>query len=80
MTRVLVLSTPGCTHCKMALELLEKLKKEKKDLEIEHVLVTEKPEMLKKYPILVSPGIVIDGKLVSQGGVNEKQLRSLLKM
>lgn len=80
MTKVLVLSTPGCPHCKMALEILEKLNKEKKDLEVEHILITEKPEMLKKYPILASPGIVIDGRLVSQGGVNEKQLRNLLKI
>jgi len=80
MTNVLVLSTPGCPHCRRALEILEGLKREKKDLRVEHVIVTEKPEVLKKYPIMASPGIVIDGKLVSQGGVNERQLRKALGM
>lgn len=79
MTEVLVLSTPGCTHCAAAKKILEKLKKEIKGLIVKEIDITKDPSILQKYPVMSAPGIVINGKLEFTGGVSEAQLRKKLK-
>ena len=78
MTEVLVLSTPGCTHCASAKKILEKLKKEIKGLLVKEIDITKDPAILQKYPVMSAPGIVIDGTLEFTGGVTEDQLRKKL--
>ncbi|PJE61642.1 thioredoxin [Candidatus Roizmanbacteria bacterium CG10_big_fil_rev_8_21_14_0_10_39_12] len=64
-----------CAHCTLALEALNRIKKDKPDLEIEKIdlLKPEGQEMAQKYGIMASPGIVIDGKLTFQGGGSKRE-------
>jgi len=81
MAKVQFLSSDTCAHCKLALEALNRIKKDKLDLEIEKIdlLKPEGQKMAQKYGIMASPGIVINGKLAFQGGASEEQLRKALK-
>ena len=78
MIEVKVLRTPGCSHCAMVLKELEELKEEF-DLNIVEIDVVEHPEEATKYGIMVSPGVVINGKLASQGPVSKEELRKKLR-
>ena len=60
--KVKVLTTPGCSNCKILEKMLEKL-----GISYDLIDVTEKSEYLEKYPIFTAPGLVIDGKLRSTG-------------
>lgn len=72
------LTMPGCGICKAVKPILEKLRDEFK-FELEEIDVSKHPELIEKYQIMASPGIVIDGKLEFTGGVTEEQLREKLK-
>jgi glutaredoxin len=78
--KILILDTPGCSSCKYAEELIERIKKEgniKIDVEVKDI--TKHPELLQKYQIMSAPGIVIDGELKFTGKPSEKELRKALK-
>lgn len=77
MIKVQFVSSDTCAHCVQALEALERIKKEKADLEIEKVDLTrpEGQKLAQQYGIMASPGIIIDGELAFQGGASEEQLR-----
>ena len=78
--KVLILDTPGCVSCKYAEELIARIKKEENlhfDIEVKDI--TKHPEVLQKYQIMSSPGIVIDGKLEFTGKPKEDELRKKLK-
>ena len=55
---VQILTTPGCSNCKVLENMLEKL-----GIKYDVIDVTEKPEYLERYPIFTAPGLIIDGKL-----------------
>ncbi len=78
MTEVLILSTPGCANCAYVKRILERLKKEYKNLKIKEIDITKKPELIQKYQVMSAPGIVINGKLEFTGGATEEQLRKKL--
>lgn len=75
MVNVIVLTTPGCKTC----IILEKMLNEFK-VKYQIIDITKKPEILKKYPILAAPGIVINGKLEFVGVPSKEQLRKKLKI
>ena len=78
--KVQILKTPGCSSCSKAVELVEKIRREENlDLEIEELDITKHPELLQRHQIMVSPGIIIDGKLEFTGTPGEKKLREKLK-
>lgn len=78
--KVQILKTPSCGSCAKATELIRKIKEEEGlDFEIEELDITEHPDLLQKYQIMVSPGIVIDGKLEFTGMPSEKELRMKLR-
>lgn len=79
MLKIMVLRTPGCSHCARAEETLKKLKQEGMNFELETIDITKNPEMLQKYQIMSTPGIVFNSKLEFSGGVTEKQLRDKIK-
>ncbi len=68
-----VLTTPGCSNCKVLENMLENL-----GLSYDLIDVTENPEYLAKYPIFVAPGLVIDGKLVFSGVPKIKDLKKII--
>jgi len=60
--KVEVLTTPGCSNCKVLEKMLDNL-----GISYDLIDVTEKSEYLEKYPIFTAPGLVIDGKLEFMG-------------
>jgi len=78
--KVLILKTPGCASCAEASKMIKNIKRgEKLQFDIKEIDITEHPDVLEKYPIMSSPGIVIDGKLEFVGMPNEKKLREKLR-
>lgn len=73
MVKVLILTTPGCVTCSQVESMLDKLKVKYKVID-----VTKDPKILKKYPIMAAPGVVINGKLEFTGVPSEKDLRKAL--
>jgi glutaredoxin len=60
--KVEVLTTPGCSNCKVLEKMLDNL-----GISYDLIDVTKKPEYLERYPIFTAPGLVIDGKLEFTG-------------
>ena len=78
--KVLILDVPGCASCKYAEALIAQIKKEEKlQFSVEVKDITKHPDILQKYQVMISPGIVIDGKLKFTGRPQEKELRNALK-
>lgn len=67
----------GCVHCAQTKEILKKIKPEYPELAITEVdmITPEGQELISKYGIMSSPGIIINGELFSMGGTTEKELR-----
>ena len=63
------------------LNFLEEIKPDFPDLQVEEVDMTtpEGQAMIGKYMVMSSPGIVIDGELFSQGGLDKSKLIDKLK-
>ena len=78
MTKMEILHMPGCSCCNQAIGYAENLKKEF-NLEVETIDMTKNPEVVDKYKIRTSPGIVINGELVSIGETTEQDMRKLLQ-
>lgn len=74
MEKVQILTTPGCTTCAEVERMLDKLK-----IKYEVIDITKRPEILRKYPILTAPGIVIDGKLEFTGVPKIEDLKEKLQ-
>ncbi len=73
-----ILFVPGCTCCDHVISDAQDLKKEF-SLEIEVIDVTVRLEMLERYPIFSSPGIVINSELVHTGDIKKEKLRKLIQ-
>lgn len=78
MIKMQILHVPGCTCCNQAIDYAENLKKEFQ-LEVETLDMTKNPELVDKYNIRTSPGIVINGELVSVGETTEERMRKYLQ-
>lgn len=76
MITIQFITVPGCHECAKAKEILEKLKPEFPNMQIEEVDATTQKgmELVLKYGIFASPGIVISGELFSTGGVDRNKL------
>ena len=64
-----------CAHCKAVKATLEEMKSDYPDITIEEVdMVTpEGQEMVKKYGILSSPGILVNDEFFVFGGATKEQ-------
>ena len=67
------LSSPGCHNCATFKEFWEKEKEHWPNVVFKEVSLTtpEGQEMVGKYQIFASPGIILNGELFSTGGVNK---------
>lgn len=72
--KVQILTTPGCSSCARVEKMLDEMK-----VKYEVIDITKNPKILEKYPIMTSPGIVINGELVFTGVPSKKELESELK-
>jgi glutaredoxin len=71
---LLVLSSPGCTHCRRFLEFWEKHKGEWGNVTMREVsvLYPEGQALAQKHMIFASPGIILNDELYESGGFDEK--------
>ena len=82
MIKIQELSTPGCSSCASAKELLEKeIKPNFPEVEVEYIdMITEQGQkMVLKYGIMSSPGIIVNGELFSIGRLDKDKLIKKIK-
>ncbi len=67
------LSSPGCHNCAAFKEFWDAEKEKWPTVEFKEVSIMspEGQEMVQKYQIFASPGIIVNGELFSTGGVNK---------
>lgn len=77
MLKVTLVRPEGCAHCGQVKGTLEKLKKEYPELTLEDIdMLSDKgQELVQKYGIMASPGILINDEFFASGGASEGQLR-----
>lgn len=77
MINLTLVTREGCVHCAQTKELLKKMKPEYPELVVEEIDMTtpKGQELISKYGIMSSPGIIINGELFAMGGTTEKELR-----
>lgn len=75
------LSSPGCQHCAAFRAFWKTIEKDWPNVTYKDVSLTtpEGQEMVQKYMIFASPGIILNGELFSTGGVNQKEFLEKLK-
>ena len=75
------LTSPGCTHCAAFKEFWEEEKANWPNVTFKEVSLTEPEgqEMVQKYQIFVSPGIILNGELFATGGINKETFKEKLK-
>lgn len=77
MLKVTLVRPEGCAHCAQIKGTLEKLKKDYSELTVEDIdMLSDKgQEIVLKYQIMASPGILINDEFFASGGASEEQLR-----
>tara|TARA_B100000508_G_scaffold60333_1_gene47023 strand:+ start:80236 stop:80493 length:258 start_codon:yes stop_codon:yes gene_type:complete len=77
MIKVTLVRPEGCHHCKEVKNTLEGMRDEFPDISIEEIdMVTpEGRELVQKYQMLSSPGILINDEFFAFGGATEEQFR-----
>ena len=81
MTKLQFLTMPGCHSCAEVKKIIEEIKPDFPDLEIEEIDMTtsEGQALVQKYGVMSSPGIIIDEELFSTGGVSKEKLIKKLR-
>jgi len=84
MSKVIIqeLSTPGCSHCARAKEVLEnEIKPNFPDVAVEYInMMTEQGQkMVQDYGIMSSPGVIVNGELFSVGRLDRNKLVEKIK-
>lgn len=75
------LSSPGCHICREFEKFWESIKKDWPEVEYKKIDVTtpEGQELVQKYMIFASPGIIINGEIFSTGGFSKERFLARLK-
>ena len=76
-----ILSSPGCVHCAEFKKYWESVKDRFPEVETREIDLTSDKgqEMVQKYMIMASPGVIINEELFSIGGVNKEKFEAKLK-
>ena len=76
-----ILSSPGCVHCAEFKAYWESVKAQFPNVEMREIDLTSDKgqEMVSKYVIMASPGVIINGELFSTGGVDKKKFEAKLR-
>ena len=75
------LSSPGCHNCEAFKCFWEEVKADWPNVAFNDVsiMTPEGQEMVQKYQIFASPGIIINNELFSTGGINKDEFLAKLK-
>jgi glutaredoxin len=81
MIELVEIMVMGCVECKKFKEWWVKNSQNFKNINFKEIdaVTKEGQEMILKYQIFSSPGIIINGELFSSGGVNINKLTEKLK-
>lgn len=82
MNKIQFLTMVGCHNCEAVKKIFDEVMPEFKDkVEVVEVDMTspEGQELVQKYSVMASPGIVINDELFSTGGVDKEKLVEKLK-
>jgi hypothetical protein len=79
--RIEELSSPGCHICHEFEMWWTSIAKDWPNVEYKKIMVTdpEGQEMVSKYMIMASPGIIVNGELFSTGGFDKNKFLAKLK-
>ena len=79
--KIQFLTMPDCHSCKVVKKNLEEILPNFPNIKIQEIdmLTPEGQELVQKYGIMSSPGIIIDEKLFSTGGIDKEKLIEKLK-
>lgn len=75
------LSSPGCHICRQFEEFWRSIEKDWPNVTYKNidVITPEGQEMVPKYMIMTSPGIILNGELWATGGFNKNKFVEKLK-
>ena len=75
------ITVPGCVECARFKKFWEEIKSQFPNVAFTEVDATtpEGMEMVQKYMVFASPGIIINGELFSTGGVHKDKFINKLK-
>lgn len=81
MINIQFVTVPGCVHCEEAKKVFEELKPQYPEMNIQEIDATtpEGMELVSKYSIFASPGIIINDELFSTGGLNKNKFVEKIK-
>ena len=81
MNKIQFLTMPGCHNCAAVKKIFDEIMPDFSNVEVEEIDMTtsEGQELVQKYGIMSSPGIVINEELFSTGGVDRSKLVEKLK-
>lgn len=75
------LTSPGCHNCAAFKAFWDEEKEEWPNVTFKEVSIVEPEgqEMVQKYQIFASPGIIINGELFATGGIDQEKFLEKLK-
>ncbi len=79
--KIQFLTMTGCHNCEAAKKIFDEIMPDFPDAEVEEIDITtpKGQELVQKYSVMSSPGIIINGELFSTGGVDKEKLIKKLK-
>lgn len=81
MNKIQFLTMPDCHNCEAAKKIFDQITPDFPNIEVEEIDMTTPrgQELVQKYSVMASPGIVINEELFSTGGVDKAKLIEKLK-
>lgn len=81
MINIQFITVDGCQQCAKAKQILEELKPQHPKMQVEEIDATTEQgmELVSKYGIFQSPGIIINSELFSTGGLDKDKFIAKLK-
>ena len=75
------LTSPGCHNCAAFKEFWDKEKENWSNVKFTEVSITDPAgqELVQKYQIFASPGIILNGELFATGGIDKDKFLARLK-
>lgn len=72
--KLVELSSPGCHNCAAFREMWEEMKGDWPNVVFTDVSITDEvgQELVQKFQIMASPGIIINDELFATGGINKE--------